>query len=245
MQKPGNKPEQVLEKASSRKKFSLPMKFVPLPQLFYEPSAEAVAPQLLGHWLIRNTPEGPCGGQIVEVEAYLSNDAACHAANGETQRNRTMWGDHGRSYVYLIYGIHFCFNAVCRPSGIAEAILIRAIEPFVGESLMRERRSVAELRNLSNGPAKLCAALAIDRRLDAVNLCDADSPLFIARNPDMEIFLRQRGPVVNTTRIGISKAADLPLRYYLDGSPFVSKRASLRKRIRLSRAASNHQIRSK
>ena len=206
------------------------MKLVPLPQLFFEPSAEAVAPQLLGHWLIRNTPEGPCGGPIVEVEAYLSNDAACHAANGETQRNRAMWGEHGRSYVYLIYGYHFCFNAVCRPSGIAEAILIRAIEPTVGVSRMRERRSVAKLTNLSNGPAKLCAALDIDRSLDAVNLCDTRSPLFIAHNPAIERFLRDRGPIVKTTRIGITKAADLPLRFYLEGSPFVSIRSRGRER---------------
>lgn len=199
------------------------MRLIPLPQSFYESSAEVVAPLLLGHLLIRNTLDGPCGGPIVEAEAYLTNDAACHAANGETKRNRAMWGKHGCSYVYLIYGYHFCFNAVCRPAGIAEAVLIRAIEPAIGENLMRQRRPVANSKNLTNGPAKLCAALNIERSLDAVNICDAITPLFIARNPSVKSFLRERGPVITTTRIGISKAAELPLRFYLAGSPFVSR----------------------
>ena len=202
------------------------MKLVPLPQSFYKPSAEIVAPLLLGHWLIRNTPEGPCGGPIVETEAYLINDPACHAAPGQTNRNRAMWEMGGRSYVYLIYGYHFCFNAVCRPPGIAEAVLIRALEPAMGENLMRARRPVSEIRNLTNGPAKLCAAMNINRALDRVDLCDANSPLFIARNPSLKKFLRNRGPIVKTTRIGISKAAELPLRFYLDGSSFISKRAA-------------------
>lgn len=205
------------------------MKLIPLPQSFYEPSAEAVAPLLLGHLLIRNTPEGPCGGPIVEAEAYLTNDAACHAAMGETKRNRAMWGAPGHSYVYLIYGYHFCFNAVCRPAGVAEAVLIRAIEPTIGETMMRARRPVADLKYLTNGPAKLCAALDIDRSLDTVNVCDANSPLFIARHPSIKSFLRERGPVVKTTRIGISKAAEMPLRFYLDGSPFVSRRKAREK----------------
>ncbi|MEO6034698.1 MAG: DNA-3-methyladenine glycosylase, partial [Verrucomicrobiota bacterium] len=178
----------------------------------------------LGHFLIRKTVEGICGGQIVEAEAYLTNDAACHAAVGETARNRAMWGKPGRSYVYLIYGYHFCFNAVCCPAGIAEAILIRAIEPTVGEKFMRARRAVPDLKNLTNGPAKLCSALNIDRNLDKVNLCDAQSPVFIARNPLFEQFRSERGPIIQTKRVGISKAAEMPLRFYLQGSVFVSKR---------------------
>jgi DNA-3-methyladenine glycosylase len=202
------------------------MKFVPLPRSFYEPSAEVVAPLLLGHWLIRNTPEGPCGGPIVETEAYLSDDPACHAAPGKTVRNRSMWGTPGRSYVYLIYGFHFCFNAVCRPAGIAEAVLVRAIEPAVGEKLMQQQRPVATLRHLTGGPGKLCSALNIERDLDGADLCDAKSPLFIAQNPTIGLFRKQRGPSITTTRVGITKAADLPLRFYLDGSPFVTKRSN-------------------
>src|ERR1044072_4097534 len=100
--------------------------FSALPRFFYEPSAKIVAPKFLGHWLIRNTPEGPCGGAIVETEAYLINDAACHGAPGPTPRNRVMFGAPGYSYVYLIYGLHFCVNAVCHREGVAEAVLIRA-----------------------------------------------------------------------------------------------------------------------
>jgi DNA-3-methyladenine glycosylase len=199
--------------------------FVPLPKSFYEPSAEIVAPRLLGHWLVRNTPEGPLAGAIIETEAYLCNDPACHAANGETARNRVMWGEHGRAYVYLIYGMHFCFNAVCRPAGLAEAVLVRALEPVRGEEFMQARRPVEQRRELTSGPAKLCAALSIDRAQDGIDLCDTLSPLFIARNPQAGRFKAERGPMVTATRIGISRAADLPLRFYLDGSLFVSRRA--------------------
>lgn len=215
------------------------MNFVPLPRRFYEPVADVVAPNLLGHFLLRNTAEGICGGQIVEVEAYLQNDPACHAASGMTQRNRMMWGEHGRSYVYLIYGYHFCVNAVCQPKGVAEAVLIRAVEVAYGEELMRRNREVSELRDLSNGPAKLCAAMQIERGLDGVDLCNADSPLFIARNPTLELFRKERGPIVKTTRVGITKAADLPLRFYLDGSPFISKRVTAGRLKLKSRIRSN------
>ncbi|MEO6181590.1 MAG: DNA-3-methyladenine glycosylase [Verrucomicrobiota bacterium] len=201
------------------------MKFKPLPRIFYEPSAEVVAPLLLGHWLIRNTPSGPCGGPIVETEAYLSNDPACHGAVGETARNRAMWGAHGHSYVYLIYGYHFCFNAVCRPAGIAEAVLIRAVEPAFGEEFMRNQRTVAELRNLTNGPAKLCSAMKIERAMDGVDLCSKNSLVFIAQNPEVKRFCEELGPTATTARIGITKAAEMPLRFYLSGSMFVSKRA--------------------
>jgi DNA-3-methyladenine glycosylase len=198
--------------------------FRPLPRRFYEPSAKVVAPALLGHWLIRNTPNGLCGGAIVETEAYLVGDAACHGAPGPTARNQVMFGSPGHGYVYLIYGYYFCMNAVCRPPGVAEAVLIRAVEADLGEELMRKRRPVDAARDLTNGPGKLCLAMDIDRRLDGVDLCDASAPLFIARNPAVVKFRRERGPVVIGTRIGLSKAADLALRFYLGGSPYVSQR---------------------
>jgi DNA-3-methyladenine glycosylase len=200
------------------------MKFVPLPKKFYAPSAEIVAPLLLGHWLIRKTPDGFCGGPIVETEAYLADDPACHGSRGETPRNRTMFGDAGRSYVYLIYGYHFCFNAVCQSKGIPEAVLIRAIEPAFGEKFMHSQRPVAKTRDLTNGPAKLSSAMNITRALDDVNLCDAQSELFIAKNPELKNFFAERGPGVTTTRIGISKAVEHPLRFYLEKSAFVSRR---------------------
>jgi len=197
-------------------------RFTPLVRSFYEPTAEAVAPALLGHWLIRKTRQGLVGGPIVETEAYLANDPACHAAPGLTRRNRVMFGPPGHCYVYFIYGCHFCVNAVCRPAGVGEAVLIRALEPLFGQELMRSYRPVPLERNLTNGPAKVCEALQIDRTLDGVDLCDGDSPLFIARNPNAEIFRTERGPVTTSKRIGITRAAHLPLRFYLGRSPSVS-----------------------
>jgi DNA-3-methyladenine glycosylase len=198
--------------------------FTPLARSFYKPSAAMVAPRLLGHWLVRNTDEGPCGGIIVETEAYLRDDPACHAAPGPTARNRAMFGEPGRAYVYFIYGNHFCVNAVCRPVGVGEAVLIRAIEPAFGENLLRRNRPCRNPLLLSNGPGKLCAAMGIDRALDHADLCDATSPLFIAENPALDDTLSTIGPVKTTPRIGITKAAELPLRFFLAGSRFVSQR---------------------
>jgi DNA-3-methyladenine glycosylase len=200
------------------------VEFHPLPASFYMPSAKVVAPRLLGHVLIRNTPQGPSGGMIIETEAYLANDPACHGYRRETPRNRSMYGPPGRAYVYFIYGNYFCFNAVCGPPGLAEAVLVRAIAPRFGVDWMRANRPVSLLSDLTSGPAKFCLALAIKRELDGVNLCDPASPLFIAANPDVRTFRRQNGPVITTTRVGLSTAEDWLLRYYLDGSEFVSKR---------------------
>jgi DNA-3-methyladenine glycosylase len=195
----------------------------PLPRSFYEPSAAKVAPRLLGHWIIRNLPSGPCGGPIVETEAYLVGDPASHGFGGERVRNRPLYGPPGYCYVYLIYGFYFCVNAVCCRPGCAEAVLIRAIEPATGLETMRQNRDSATPVGLTNGPGKLCSAMAIDRKLDGVDLCDASSPLFIARNPNLARFRRERGPIAISTRIGITKAATLPLRFYLSASPFISR----------------------
>ena len=205
--------------------------FSPLPRAFYEPSAKIVAPELLGHFLIRNTPTGPCGGAIVETEAYLVGDPACHGAPGPTPRNRVMFGRPGHGYVYLIYGFHFCVNAVCRPAGVAEAVLVRAVEATFGTEFLRARRPVDEDEALTSGPGKLCQAMNITRGLDGIDLCDPHSPLFIARNPDVESFRSRNGPMVTATRIGITKAAALPLRFYLEGSAFVSRRARTAARV--------------
>lgn len=196
-----------------------------LPSSFYEPSAALVAPKLLGHLLLRRTPDGLwAGGEIVETEAYLANDPACHAFRGETARNRSMFGPPGRAYVYFIYGNYFCCNAVCAAPGVGEAILIRAIEPTFGAKWMQRNRPVSKPRELTSGPAKLCLALDIERPLDGVDLCSPESDLVVIKNPAMKKFLRRRGPVVTTTRVGLSVAAHLPLRFYLEGSAFVSRR---------------------
>ena len=198
--------------------------FKPLPRTFYESSAKLVAPALLGHWLVRNTPSGFCGGPIVETEAYLRGDAACHAAPGLTRRNRVMFGPAGHAYVYFIYGFHYCVNAVCMPAGVAEAVLIRAVEATFGRDIWDRQRSVTARNQLTNGPAKLCQAMAIDLALNGVDLCDPHSPLFIAQSPQAKTFRQQHGPLITTTRIGISRAAHLPLRFYLEGSQFISRR---------------------
>jgi DNA-3-methyladenine glycosylase len=200
------------------------MTFAPLLRSFFEPSAEQVAPRLLGHWLIRRLPEGFCGGPIVETEAYVTGDPASHGYGGQTARNRVLFGPPGGAYVYFIYGCHFCVNAVCDRVGRAEAVLIRAIEAEFGLEIMRQNRAAAATPDLTNGPGKLCEALAIDRHIDGSDLCDAAAPLIIARNPRVAMFRRQRGPIVIAARVGITRAAHLPLRFFLDGSPFISRR---------------------
>jgi DNA-3-methyladenine glycosylase len=164
------------------------------------------------------------GGAIVETEAYLKDDPACHSFSGERARNKSMFGPPGHAYVYLIYGYHFCVNAVCQPAGCGEAVLIRAIAVDFGETWMRRQRPVDKREELTKGPAKLCEALAITRDLDGVDLCDLASPLFVGENPARTDLLLRSGPIVCGPRVGITKAADLPLRFYVRESPFVSRK---------------------
>jgi len=201
-----------------------PPAFRPLPRAFYGPTADEVAPKLLGHWLVHRTEAGAVGGIIVETEAYIRNDPACHAFRGETKRTRVMFGPPGHGYVYLIYGFHFCFNTVCRPAGEAEAVLIRAVHPLWGMEEMHRRRGDVVERHLASGPGKLCAALGINLSLDGADLCAKESALIVAKNPRLDETLNELGPIVQTTRIGISQAADWPLRWYLRGSPHISRK---------------------
>ena len=143
----------------------------PLPRSFFGLSADLVAPELLGHFLVRQEAGGLTGGLIVETEAYLVGDEACHSFRGMTARNRSMFGPPGHAYVYLIYGMHFCFNTVCQPEHCGEAVLVRAIEATWGQTRMRQRRGGVEDKQLTSGPAKLCAALDIKRDFDGVDLC--------------------------------------------------------------------------
>ena len=135
-----------------------------------------------------------------------------------------MFGPPGRAYVYFIYGNYFCCNAVCALRGVGEAVLIRAIEPTFGVEWVQQNRPVAKPRELTSGPAKLCLALGIERQFDGSDLCALNSELIVAENPAVRKFLCLRGPIVTTTRIGLSVAADLPLRFYLESSEFVSRR---------------------
>ena len=191
---------------------------VALPLSFYDRETEVVARELLGAILECRTNDGVAGGRIVETEAYLGeHDAACHAVVGETARTRALYGPPGTAYVYFIYGVHWCFNAVTRAAGLPSAVLIRALEPVAGLPLIRQRRSAIRVdRDLTNGPGKLCAALGIDGtqnglRLDRLPLRIRSGELV----PDADIAV--------SPRIGITRAADWPLRWFITSSRFVSK----------------------
>ena len=199
--------------------------FVPLGREFYQPSAREVARALLGQVLVSEGKGGLAAGIIVETEAYLVGDPACHANRGMTARNAPMFGPPGHAYVYFIYGANWCFNAVCCGEGVAEAVLVRALEPVAGADLMEKRRPKARRqKDLTGGPGRLCAALGISREQNCVDLCSKAAGLWIAKRPD---HLGGMGGIVQTTRIGIREAADWPLRFYLDESPFVSVRRRL------------------
>jgi DNA-3-methyladenine glycosylase len=187
-----------------------------LPRSFYERDTVLVARELIGHYLVHDSGEGLTAGLIVETEAYLQGDPACHASRGMTPRNRVMFGPPGHAYVYFIYGMHYCFNVVTREEGVGEAVLIRALEPVAGIELMRARRGREKLAELCSGPARLVQAMGITR---AHNGCDLTrGPLFICQGVGRSL------PMVTTTRIGIREGAELPLRFYLQGSKYVSKR---------------------
>ena len=179
---------------------------------FHAPSVE-VARALIGASVF----VAGVGGRIVETEAYDESDPASHSFAGKTARNAAMFGPPGRAYVYRSYGLHWCLNFVCMTRGHGAGVLIRALEPTHGIAVMRERRGLHDLRLLCSGPGRLCQALGVTHALNALRL-------------DRQPFrLRPRGDdaalvVASGARIGISKSRDLPWRFGLAGSPFLSKR---------------------
>ena len=182
----------------------------PLKRSFFGRSVHEVAPDLIGATLL----VGGVGGIITEVEAYHHTDPAAHSFNGPTPRNRVMFGPPGFAYVYRSYGIHWCVNFVCEGEGSASAVLIRALEPTHGLAAMRRRRGLEDARALCSGPGKLCEALGITIKHNELPL---DEPPF-------GLFARLKKPeVVAGVRIGITKAVDLPWRYGLKGSRYLSK----------------------
>jgi DNA-3-methyladenine glycosylase len=185
---------------------------------FYDRGTEIVSRELLGAVLECRTDEGVASGTIVETEAYIGeHDAACHAAVGRTRRTEPLYGPPGIAYVYFIYGMHWCINAVTRGEDLPSAVLIRALEPLEGLPLMRRRRPKARSdRELTNGPGKLCAALGIDRRMNGLPL--QRHPVVIREGE----FVRE-SEIVITPRVGITQAADWPLRFFVRGNPFVSR----------------------
>jgi DNA-3-methyladenine glycosylase len=183
---------------------------------FYQGSTQKVARALLGQILVNETPQGLSSGRIVEVEAYLSkNDPGCHAARGKTLRNAVMFGPPGYAYVYFCYGNHFMFNIVTEKEGVPGAVLIRALEPVKGLDLMARRRGKFQSHELglTNGPGKLVQALGIDRGHNHF-------PLF--KKPLYLLAAERKEKIGVTTRIGLTDGADLPLRFYLEGNPYVS-----------------------
>ncbi len=187
----------------------------PLPREFYARDTVTVARDLLGCILVHRSREGITAGKIVETEAYLQGDPACHAARGMTLRNRVMFGPPGFAYVYFTYGMHYCFNVVSAREGVGEAVLVRALKPLVGIELMQRRRGRNSIHDLCSGPAKLTQAMGIGREHNQVDL--TGSRLFIC-------FGTADAPIVTTTRIGIKEGKDLPLRFYLRGSRFISRK---------------------
>lgn len=182
----------------------------PLRRPFFARDVHAVARDLIGAtFLFKGV-----GGRIVEVEAYHHTDPAAHSYNGRTPRNAVMFGPPGYAYVYRSYGIHWCVNFVCEEEGSASAVLVRAIEPAEGIAAMRRRRGVKDERLLCSGPGRVCNALGITGAHNGLAL---DRPPFALTASDEAVTIAT-GP-----RIGITKAADLPWRYGLEGSRFLSK----------------------
>jgi DNA-3-methyladenine glycosylase len=197
-----------------------------LPASFYARETEIVAREMLGTVLECRTADGMASGIIVETEAYLGeHDLACHAVVGRTARTAHLYGPPGIAYVYFIYGMYWCFNAVTRAEGLPSAVLVRALEPLDGTDLMHERRPRAKhTADLTNGPGKLCAALGITGAMNGLSL---------RRKP---IVIREGEPVADrdievTTRIGIApeRCADWPLRWIVKDNRFVSHQARPKK----------------
>ena len=201
-----------------------------LAQSFYARDPRIVARELLGKILVRTLNEGAksvrLSGRIVEVEVYLGEgDLAAHSAAGKTQRNEVLFGPPGHAYVYFIYGVHYCLNFSCMPEGNAGSVLLRAIEPMDGLKQMANARGLSEerlksisgLRLLTSGPGRLCEAMGITRkRFNGEKLYAADSLLKIVSDRFEPKEIRE------TLRIGITKSAEMPLRYLIGGNEFVS-----------------------
>lgn len=194
-----------------------------MPSSFYNRDPQRVGRDLLGKILVRRQGRRRLAARIVEVEAYLGkDDPAAHSASGRTPRNAVIFGPPGHAYVYFIYGNHFCLNVSCLPDGQAGGVLFRAVEPLVGINEMALARDILiegprDVRNLTSGPGRMAEAFGITRERDNdKDLTSAQSDLFIADDGSRKV------RALATVRIGITKAAERPLRYVIAGNPFVS-----------------------
>jgi DNA-3-methyladenine glycosylase len=200
-----------------------------LPRSFFSAGSVEVAPRLLGCVLVSSVGGDEVAVALTEVEAYTGeSDPASHAYHGPTRRNAVMYGEPGHAYVYFTYGMYFCVNLVCQPEGTASAVLLRAGAVLSGADLARERRlarrsapGVVADRDLARGPARLCPALGIDRGLDGVDACDPGSPLRIYSGAPADGG-GGAGAVVSGPRVGVSQAATVPWRFWIEGEPTVS-----------------------
>ena len=175
----------------------------------------ALARYLLGKVLVREWRAALTIGRIVETEAYLEDDPACHAYRGTTPRNRSLYLSVGHAYVYLCYGTSYLLNVSSEAAGTGAGVLLRALEPLQGLDQMRRARKSTSVLDLALGPGRLTAALRVDRRLDGIDLF-APGPLWIGSDGHAV------GTIGQSVRIGISKAADAPLRFFLAGSRYLS-----------------------
>lgn len=178
-------------------------------------AVDNVAKRLLGCELERKIDGRAARVRIVEVEAYDQTDAASHAYNGRTPRADVMFGPAGRLYVYFTYGMHYCCNIVAGPEGYGAGVLIRTVEPLTHKEILEKRRGRKAGVEVTNGPAKLCQALGIDRHLNGHDL--TQSPLRLIVQPPIS-----DSQIVTATRVGISKAKDVPWRFYIKGKKYVS-----------------------
>lgn len=192
-------------------------KFI-IPRGFYESEPENVAPKLLGKYLVKKEGNSYIVGKIVEVEAYLSsNDPAAHNFKGPTRRNKSLFSDAGKAYIHSLRQ-HCLIDVVTEGINVPGSVLIRALEPFDGIELMKENRRVEVIENISNGPGKLCKALNITRIYDNCDLTNKDSSIFICSlDADLE-----KDEISIGNRIGISKATNLQLRFYIKNSKYIS-----------------------
>jgi len=182
---------------------------------FLSGTAPEVAPRLLGCLIEREIDGTRLVARIVETEAYDQSDVASHSYKGPTERTKVMFGAPGHLYVYFTYGMHYCCNVVVGPEGHGSAVLLRALEPIEGEGSMAARRHGRTGIELTNGPAKLCQALAIDKSFNGHDL----------RRQPLQLIAREAFPnetIVQTTRIGIARGKDVPWRFYIRGNPYVS-----------------------